>query len=112
MAELLTLCESEQPAAVRREVLWMLSEIAGDEAVGAIAPLFANADLREDARMSLERLPGEKSLAALKEALKSAPEDFRPNIAVSLRQRGVQVADYPSAKLVPTKATQVKPARG
>ncbi|HPD31935.1 MAG TPA: hypothetical protein PLL20_18225 [Phycisphaerae bacterium] len=112
VAELLTLCESEQPPAVRREVLWMLSEIAGDETVGAIEPLLANADLREDARMALQRLPGEKSLLALKAALESAPEDFRPNIAVSLRQRGVDIADYPSAKLVPTKATQVKPVRG
>lgn len=112
VAELLSLCESEQPAAVRREVLWMLSEIAGDEAIGAIASLLASADLQEDARMALQRLPGEKSLAALRAALKSAPEDFRPNIAVSLRQRGIEITDYPSAKLVPAKATQVKPVRG
>ena len=112
VSELLPLCGDRQSAAVRREVLWMVSEIAGDEAVGVISPLLTNKDLREDARMALQRLPGTKSLAALAAALPAAPEDFRPSIAVSLRQRGVEVADYPSAKLVPTKPTQVKPVGG
>lgn len=109
VAELLPLCQEGQPLAVRREVLWMLSEIAGDGAVEAISPLLANADLREDARMVLQRLPGERSLAALQAALKTAPDDFKANIAVSLRQRGVEVPGLPSAKLVPTKPTTVKP---
>jgi len=87
----------------------MLSEIAGDEAVIVISPLLADPEVREDARMVLQRLPGEKSLAALQAALASVPDDYKPNVAVSLRQRGAQVAGYPSAKLVPTKATNVTP---
>jgi HEAT repeat protein len=109
VAELLPLTQDGQPLPVRREALWMLSEIAGDEAVDVISPLLTNVDLREDARMTLQRLPSERSLAALQGALKSVPDHFKPNIAVSLRQRGVEVAGLPSAKLVPTKPTAVKP---
>ena len=108
--ELLPLCGVRQSASVRREVLWMLSEIAGDEAVDVMSPLLADADLREDARMALQRLPGDKSLDALRVALVAVPEDFKPNIAVSLRLRGIDVSGYPSAKLVPTKATKVTPS--
>lgn len=109
VSELLPLCGNGQPTALRREVLWMLSEIAGDEAVIVISPLLADPEVREDARMALQRLPGEKSLAALQAALASVPDDYKPNVAVSLRQRGVQVAGYPSGKLVPTRATKVAP---
>lgn len=93
----------------RREVLWMLSEIGGDAAVPSVAALLSHPELREDARAVLERIPGNKSLAALKSALKTAPDDYKAAIAVSLRARGVTVKGYPSQKLVPTKKTDVKP---
>ncbi|UCD30270.1 MAG: HEAT repeat domain-containing protein [Planctomycetota bacterium] len=109
VAELIALCGDDQPAAVRREVLWMLSEIGGDEVVDPIAALLTNQDLREDARMVLQRIPGNKSLAALKAGLTAAPQDFKLNIAQSLRQRGVKVPGLPCQKLVPTKETKVEP---
>jgi hypothetical protein len=109
VTELLSLSRDNQPTPIRREVIWMLSEIAGNEAVDPVAALLVNQELREDARMVLQRLPGEKSLAALQSALASAPDDFKPNIAVSLRQRGVNVPGVPDAKLVPSKATKVTP---
>jgi HEAT repeat protein len=93
---------------VRREVLWMLSEIAGDEAVAPIAKLLADADLREDARCALQRIPGNQAIAALKQGLAEAPEAFKYNLADSLRARGVKVQGYPSQKLVPVKQTSVK----
>lgn len=108
IAELLPLL-SRDHWATRHEVLWMLSEIGGDEAVPAIAILLSDEKLREDARAALERIPGRKSLAALKSALKTAPEDYRAAIAVSLRARGVTVKGYPSQKLVPSKRTEIKP---
>jgi hypothetical protein len=98
-AELLPLVKHED-AAVRREVLWMLSEIGGNDSVEAIAAGVA----------ALERIPGRKSLQALKKALETAPEDYRPAIAQSLRVRGEKVKGYPSQKLVPTRGTTVKPA--
>jgi hypothetical protein len=70
--ELNELLSDAQPVAIRREVLWMLSEIAGDESVERIAALLGNQELREDARMVLDRIPGDKSLAALKAALEKA----------------------------------------
>ena len=96
---------------MRREVLWMLSEIGGLKSIQPIADLLANKELREDARMVLQRIPGRKSIAALRAGLKAAPEDFKINIAQSLRQRGVKVRRFPCVKLVPTKKTNVKPVK-
>lgn len=87
----------------------MISEIGGDESVSAVSSLLSHSDLREDARMTLERIPGAESLNALKSALKSAPQDFKPNLAQSLRARGEEVKGIPCKKLVPTKQTNVKP---
>ncbi|MBM3879866.1 MAG: HEAT repeat domain-containing protein [Verrucomicrobia bacterium] len=100
------------PTAVRRELLWMLSEIGGDDAVPPVATLLANADVREDARCALERIPGAKAVAALKQAMATAPEEFKYALAHSLRVRGETVAGYPSQKLVPTKPTRVTAVPG
>jgi len=100
-----------QPVAVRREVLWMLSEIGQKKAVEPIASLLANKELREDARMVLERIPDKSSLAALRAGFKSAPEDFKPNLAQSLRNRGGKVRGYECVKLVPAKQTSIKPLK-
>ena len=102
--ELLTLLQGS-PTHVRREVLWMLSEIGSDDAVPHIAALISDRDVREDARAALERIPGNKSLGALKDSLKTASEDFQPAIAQSLRVRGVKVTGYPNQKLVPTRSS-------
>jgi len=98
----------KQPVPVRREVLWMLSEIGKAGVVKPMARLLENEDLREDARMALERMPGKRSVTALKAALKTVPEKFKPNIAQSLRRRGQTVRGYPCAKLVPTRTTSVE----
>ncbi len=108
LAELIALCGDDQPTAVRREVLWMLSEISGDESIDTVAGLLSNDELREDARMTLQRIPGDKSLAALQAGLAAAPTDFKLNIVQSLRQRGVKVPGAPCRKLVPTKKTKVR----
>ena len=109
VAELIDLCTDDRPTSVCREVLWMLSEIGGDDSVDVMAALLANKELCEDARMALQRIPGDKSLAALKAGLASAPENFRTNIAQSLRKRGVKVPGLPCQKLTPVKKTNVKP---
>jgi HEAT repeat protein len=109
-AEMLELLGGSQPGSVRREVLWMLSEIGSNKCVKPIAGLLSDKDLREDARMVLQRIPGRRSLAALKAGLKAAREDFKLNIAQSLRQRGVEVPGLPCVKLVPTRMTSVQPS--
>jgi len=109
VVELVELLEDAQPVPVRREVLWMLSEIGTRKSIKPIAALLSNKALREDARMVLQRIPSKNALAALRAGFKAAPEDFKLNIAQSLRQRGVEVSGYPCVKLVPTKKTNVKP---
>ncbi len=108
VADLIALLAEDASLATRRELVWMLSEIGGDESVGAIATLLADNTLRDDARMALQRIPGDRSLAALEAGLATAPEDFKNNVAQSLRSRGVTVPGYPCRKLVPTKETAVK----
>ena len=102
---MLGLLGDDRPVALRRELLWLLSEIGGDESVPSIAALLNQESLREDARMVLERIPGDTSLTALHKALDAGPKDFRLNIAQSLRARGeaVDPEAYPCQKLVPTK---------
>ncbi len=107
--ELVELLDDAQPAATRREVLWMLSEIGARNSIKPIAGLLDNEELREDARMALERIPTKRALTALKAAMEKAPEAFKPNLAQSLRRRGEEVAGYPCQKLVPTKQTNLKP---
>ena len=99
------LLDDDQPVALRRDILWLLSEIGGGESAGPIAVLLKHDVLREDARMALERIPGDESIASLREALTQVPQSFRLNIAQSLRARGESVspAKYPCQKLVPTK---------
>jgi len=107
--ELAALLGSRTPVSVRREVLWMLSEIGGKKAIEPMAELLGHQDLREDARMALERIPLRQAVVALKDAFEKAPEDFKPNLAQSLRKRGAKVKGYPCRKLVPVKQTAVKP---
>jgi HEAT repeat protein len=89
---------------VRREVLWMLSEIAGNDAIQPMEQFLGDPELREDARCSIQRIPGNASIQALQRAMQSAPEEFRYALAESLRARGEKVEGYPSRKLVPVKA--------
>lgn len=114
VAELIDLLGDDQPASIRREVLWMLSEIGGEETVEAIRNIpgiLENKELREDARCSVERIPGQAAIRALADGLEAAPDDFKLALAQSLRARGVEVdpEKYPCQKLVPTKQTSVKP---
>ena len=111
---LLALLADSRPVGLRRDVLWMISEIGCCvAAVGPVSKLLANAELREDARCCLERIPGGISLGALKAAmdLPSVAEEFKINVAQSLRARGVEVSEtkYPCQKLVPTRPTKVQP---
>jgi HEAT repeat protein len=110
-SEILQVVPIEKATSVLREMIWMLSELGTDSSAQPIAALLSREDVREDARMGLERIPGDRSLAALKAALETAPEDFKQNMVHSLRVRGVEIAGYPSAKLVPSRKTEVQPVK-
>ena len=108
-AELLKLLGDSQPLQLRRDALWMTWQIAGEEATEPVAALLASAELHEDARMALERLPGDKATAVLKAALAAATDAQKPALAHSLRVRGVETPGVPDMRLVPTKKTSVQP---
>jgi hypothetical protein len=107
-AELIKLLNVKQPQ-FRRNVLWMTWQIAGDEATDPVASLLDDAEVGEDARMCLERLPGDKATAALRARLAAAPAAEKPALAHSLGVRGVEAPGVPDLRLVPTKTTSVKP---
>jgi hypothetical protein len=109
--ELIEFLGTDAPNTAKVDILWMLSEIGKEESVPVIAGLLSHEGLREDARMALERIPGEASLNALEEAIEKAPQDFKPNIVQSLRARGIEVDGYPCLKLEPTKQTEVQPIK-
>lgn len=94
-------------AGVRREALWMLSEIASDDGIAPMAALLTDQEVRDDALCALLRFPGRKATSALAAAFKRAPEDFKFALAEALRKRGEKVAGYPSQKLVPSRKTTV-----
>ncbi|MHB8863827.1 MAG: HEAT repeat domain-containing protein [Pirellulaceae bacterium] len=106
---LVALLSASQSAAVTREALWAISELGGSESVAPVAALLADKEVREDACMVLERLPGDESTAALQAALKNVPEEFAINVAHSLRARGIAVEGLPCQKLTPTRQTSVTP---
>lgn len=107
-AELIKLLANSSPV-MRRQALWLLSEIGADACIEPIAALLKDAQVRDDARCVLERIPGDKAVVALRAALSEAPEEFRYALAESLRKRGQQVDGYPTRKLVPSAATKVQP---
>jgi hypothetical protein len=109
---LIQLLQDEQlPVQLRRDVVWMLSEVLDDAAVDPASAVrfLENTELREDIRAGLQRIGGPNSIAALKAGLEAAPDDFKPSIACGLRALGVEVPNVPCEKLKPTKKTNVKP---
>jgi HEAT repeat protein len=91
VAELIKLLDDSHPVAVRREVIAMLADIAGDEAVEPLARLLDHRELSRDACTALEKIPTGQSLDALRAGLAAAPDDFKINIARSLQARGVDL---------------------
>ncbi len=103
-AELVNLLRHDA-VAVRREMLWLLSEIGSEKAVTSMANLLTDSVVREDARCALMRLPGREVTAAFKSAFATAPEESKAALAESLRQRGERVVGYPSRKRLPARGT-------
>jgi hypothetical protein len=72
--------------------LRLLSDIAGDDAVSAVARLFTDPKLREEAIYCIERIPGDTANKALIASYKAAPDDFKPRILAALGHRRVAEA--------------------
>lgn len=77
---------------VRVHAIRLLSNIAGEDAVPAIARWFSTPELREEVAYCVERIPGEASNEALMAAYRTAPGDFKPRILAALGHRRAQEA--------------------
>ena len=87
-AELLKVAESKtRPRMVRSDCLYWVGLIGSAEVVPGLSRLLGDHVVREDARLALERLPGDESLRALHDAAATAPPDFKPNLQQSLHNR-------------------------
>ncbi|HSZ55181.1 MAG TPA: hypothetical protein VK797_05940 [Tepidisphaeraceae bacterium] len=77
------------PRSVRSDLLYWVGMVGGPQQVPGLARLLNDRIIREDARMALERIPGDESLQALQKAAASGPTDFRKNLAQSLHNRAL-----------------------
>ena len=87
--ELLKIARSDRPRMVRANAIYLIGFCGESKIVPGLAHLLTDPILREDARLALERIPGSASLNALEHAEKSAPPDFKPNLAQSLHNRSL-----------------------
>ncbi|MEW6236960.1 MAG: HEAT repeat domain-containing protein [Candidatus Omnitrophota bacterium] len=87
MKALMALTEADQPMKARIAALRHLSTIGDAEAVPKTAEWLKDKELREEAVFCLERIPGPEAGQALMEALKSAPDDFKPRLINALGHR-------------------------
>lgn len=92
---------------VRAHALRLLSGIAGDDAIPAIAKLMASPELREEAVYCLERIPTAAATAAIVDSYAGAKDEFKPRILAALGHRRaaeglplcVEAMKSPSAEL-------------
>ncbi len=108
-AELLGLLDDSNPTQLRKDALWMIWQISGEQATRRVATCLQDPAIAEDARMALERLPGEGATSALQEAFDKASEEDRPALAYSLGMRGVSVEGVPDLRLQGVKPSTVVP---
>lgn len=85
--QLIRLLGKEQPRHVRADAIKLLGCVGGKEASTALATLLADTDIREDARMALERISDSSAESALTRAARTCPADYRPAIDQSLAHR-------------------------
>ena len=58
VTELQGLLADAWPDALRRDVVWMLAEIGGDDCIPALVQVLKNSELLEDVRCALMQIPG------------------------------------------------------
>lgn len=91
--QLTKLIGGDQPHSVRADALKLLGCVGGPSEVTAIADLIHVPDIREDARMALERIPDPSADVALRNCSRTVPADYRAAIDQSLRHRKIKPKD-------------------
>ncbi len=110
--ELLGLLDQSYPVQLRRDVLSLIWQIAGEQAANRVAACLDDPDVAEDARMALERIPGKQATAALQKAFDRADQDDLPALAYSLGMRGVEIRGVPDLRLQGVKESAFQPVKG
>ncbi len=107
-AKLRGLLTPEATLLIKLEVLTWLGYIGGDRSVPVVARQLSdsNRHVRETARLTLERIPGRASIAALQTGLESAEESVKPRFLYSLGKNGspdavATIAKYAGEKTPP-----------
>ena len=90
---LASLISKDRPRNVRVEALRMLGIVGGGESVKAIAAQLSDPDIRDDARMALERIPDRAAEKALADSLRTVAADYRPAIEQSLRHKRLRLRE-------------------
>ncbi len=85
--ELLALASGHAPVPLRGLAFRLLSLIAGEDSVPAIAKWLTHAELGEEAAFCLERIPGASAIQALTAAYRNVNDSFKPRILAALGHR-------------------------
>jgi HEAT repeat protein len=91
-AELVKLLEAKRSRVLRTAVLQLLSVIGDEAVVAPIAALLGDKEIRDDARMALERISGLAALKSLTDALDKADNDFKISLLASLGEKAAPEA--------------------
>ena len=91
--ELIKLIGPDQPVSMRREALALLGFAAGTSAVTAITTLLRDSELREDARMALERNPSRSAESALRASAGESSGEWKDALEYSIRRRKTSFKD-------------------
>jgi len=90
-AELLKVAASHKPRVIRANALHLVGFIADNRSIPGLVKLLSDLEIREDARLALEKIPGSAATEAFKRAVKTAPGDFLPQIKQSLYNRSLSL---------------------
>ena len=81
--------DGNRPRTVRADTLNWVGFTADSRTVPGVARLLADEQMRDEARMALERVPGSAATGALRQAAQNSPDDFRPALQQSLHNRAL-----------------------
>ncbi|MGQ9524095.1 MAG: HEAT repeat domain-containing protein [Armatimonadota bacterium] len=92
------LLDKQYPVRTRAEAAYLLGLVGKAEAIAPLAACLSDPDVREDARMALERIPGKASEKALTQAMAKADPQFKKALQQSIRHRATSMKSVGTGK--------------
>ena len=90
---LVTLTSKEYPRHVRADAMLLLGLVGTATTAALLSTFLTDMDVREDARMAIERIPGSEVDDVLRKAARVVPADYRSAIDQSLRHRRMRPSE-------------------